>query len=162
MAREALQDASRRLHTVASLYRDTSAPSEDVDIGQHLQRLCQTAQQSFVQADCRITLSAPVHATSWSMEKIMPVSLIANELITNAYRHGLAQGPGTIAVSLRDLKGEFELCVSDTGHRLPRDFDLAKHAGLGLSIVDRLACEIGGTVRLLDGEHAGFVVTFPA
>lgn len=162
VAREALQDASRRLHAVASLYQNTYVPSEDVDVAQHLQRLCQAAQQSFVHPECRITLSVPVNATSWGMEKIMPVSLIANELITNAYRHGLAQGPGTIAVSLRHLNGEFELCVSDTGHRLPHDFDLAKHAGLGLSIVDRLASEIGGTVRLLDGEHAGFVVTFPA
>jgi two-component sensor histidine kinase len=96
------------------------------------------------------------------MDQTMLVSLIASELMTNAFRHGLAQGAGTIAVSLRRLDRAFELCVSDTGGRLSPDFDLAEHAGLGLSIVNRLATEIGGSVHLQDGERTGFVVTFPA
>lgn len=159
-ARQALLDASRRVHAVASLYRDMYVPGEQRDIARHLRHLCQAAQASF--ANATVTVSVPSEPIDWTMDKIMLVSLIANELMTNAFRHGLAQGPGTIAVSLRRLNGEFELCVSDTGGRLSPDFDLAKHAGLGLSIVERLASEIGGRVRWLAGEHAGFVVTLPA
>jgi len=159
-AREALLDASRRVQAVASLYRNIYVPSEQVDVGEHLQHLCTAAQEGF--AGARITVSIPTAPVACSLDKIMLVSLIANELLTNAFRHGLAQGKGTIAVSLRRLNGEIELCVSDTGGRLSPDFDLARHAGLGLSIVDRLATEIGGRVRLLDRERAGFAVTFPA
>jgi len=161
-ARQALLDASRRIQAVASLYRDAYKPGEQVDVAQHLRHLCQAAEQSFATGDCKMTVSVPSEPLPCSLERIMPVSLIANELLTNAFRHGLAQGPGTIAVSLRRLNGELELCVSDTGERLSPDFDLGKHAGLGLSIVDRLATEIGGRVRLLHEGHAGFAVTFPA
>lgn len=160
-ARQALLDASRRVRAIASLYRDIYVPSEGVAVAQHLQHLCQAAEQSFDLANCKVSVSVPSEPIAWDMDRIMVVSLIANELMTNAFRHGLAQGPGEIAVSLRRLNGEFELCVSDTGARLPPDFDLARHAGLGLSIVDRLASEIGGSVRCLSGESARFVVTFP-
>jgi two-component system, sensor histidine kinase PdtaS len=161
-ARQALLEASRRVQIVASLYRDTYVPDEQVDVARHLQHLCHAAEQSFAATSCKITLTIPPAPIVWSVDRVMPVSLIANELITNAFRHGLAQGPGTITVSLRRLDGNFELCVSDTGGRLPGDFDVAKHAGLGLSIVDGLAREIGGSVRLVDSAHAGFAVTFPA
>jgi nitrogen fixation/metabolism regulation signal transduction histidine kinase len=46
--------------------------------------------------------------------------------------------------------------------RLSPDFDPAKYAGLGLSIVNRAATEIGGRLCLLDREQAGFAVIFPA
>ena len=161
-AREALVDASRRVQTVASLYHALYVPGEHVDVARHLKHVCQTAEQGFAEAGCKVAVSVPTDAIAWSMDKTMLVSLIANELITNAFRHGLAQGSGTIAVSLRRLDGEFELCVADTGGRLPPDFDVAAHAGLGLSIVERLASEIGGIVRVLDGKPPAFTVTFPA
>ena len=159
-AREALLDASRRVHVVASLYRDLYVPSDQVGVAEHLRHLCRAAEEGFAHA--KITVSVPSDPIAWSMDKVMLVSLIASELMTNAFRHGLAQGTGTIAVSLRRLDDAFELSVSDTGGRLPPDFDLAMHAGLGLSIVKRLASEIGGSVRRLDREGAGFAVTFPA
>jgi two-component sensor histidine kinase len=155
-------DASRRVQAVASIYRDVYGPSGQIDVAQHLQQLCEVAEQSCAAAKCKIRLSVPSNRIVWTLDRVMPVSLIANELMTNAFRHGLAQGPGTIAVSLRRLNGNFELCVSDTGGRLPADFDLTRHAGFGLSIVEGLARQIGGSVHLPGGEHAGFAITFPA
>jgi two-component sensor histidine kinase len=159
-ARQALLDASRRVQALASLYRDNYTPSEQVDARQYLQHLCTAAEEGFAEAN--ISLSVPPDPVLWSMDKTMLVSLIMNEFMTNAFRHGLAQGPGTIGVSLRRVDGEFEVSVWDTGGRLSHDFDLADDAGLGLSIVDRVATEIGGRVRLLESEPAGFAVTFPA
>ena len=85
---------------------------------QHLQHLCKTAEQGFAEAN--ITLSVPSDPVFWSMDKTMLVSLILNEFLTNAFRHGLAQGRGTIEVALRRLNGEFELYVSDTRPSVPR------------------------------------------
>jgi two-component sensor histidine kinase len=159
--REALLDASGRVQTIASLYQALYVPGEQVDVARQLGYVCQAAERGFAEAGCKVTISVPSEPIAWPMDKTMLVSLIANELITNAFRHGLAQGPGTIAVSLRRLNGEFELCVADTGGRLPPGFEVAAHAGFGLSIVDRLASEVGGTVRVLDGEQPAFTVTFP-
>lgn len=161
-AREALLDARRRLDVIASLYANASDVTEEVDVAEHLQRLCKAVQQGFGHGECEVSVSAPPDAPTWSMDRIMPLSLIVNELLTNAFRHGLAQGPGRIEVTLRGADGRFELSVSDDGGRLPADFDLASSGGFGLSIARRLAAEIGGDVRLLSDTHPRFVLTFPA
>jgi len=161
-ARAALLEARRRLDVISSLYANASDPTEKVDVAEHLQRICAAAQQSFGHVDCDVSVTVPPNSPTWSMHRVMPLSLIANELLTNAFRHGLAQGPGHIEVALRLVDGVLELSVSDDGGRLPADFDLGTQAGFGLSIVQRLASELDGQVRVLSDGQSRFIVTAPA
>lgn len=70
------------------------------------------------------------------------------------------RGPG--GSRSRTVNSGLELSVSDDGGRLPADFDLTSQAGFGLSIVRRLASEIGGQVRVLSDGQSRFIVTVPA
>lgn len=160
--REALLDARRRLDVITSLYANTSDPTAEVDVAEHLQTLCKTAQEGFGQGNCEVSVSAPPQALIWSMDRIMPLSLVVNELLTNAFRHGLAQGRGRIEVMLRGANGRFELSVADDGGRLPADFDLAGTGGLGLAIARRLAAEMDGDLGVVRDSRPRFVLTFPA
>ena len=91
----------------------------------------------------------------------IPVSLIANELITNAAKHG----SGAIAVRLEVLpEGGHVLSVCNDGPALPQGFDPAARAGLGMKIVLALVGQIGGTLRIdRCGQCQGtrFAVAFP-
>jgi two-component sensor histidine kinase len=90
----------------------------------------------------------------------IPLSLIANELITNAGKHG----HGTITVRLEvPAGGGHVLSVCNDGSVLPQGFDPAASAGLGMKIVLALVEQIGGK---LENERNGqcrgtrFAVTF--
>lgn len=75
----------------------------------------------------------------------IPLSLIANELITNAAKHGR----GTITVRLEaPTEGGHLLSVCNDGPALPQGFDPAASAGLGMKIVLALVEQIGGKLRI--------------
>ncbi len=94
----------------------------------------------------------------------LPLVCIANELITNAVKHGA----GKITVRVRPCAADYELSVSDNGPGLPNEFDWANTAGrkgLGMKIVRALVGRIGGRFEWGVGErHCGARVSvfFPA
>jgi two-component sensor histidine kinase len=78
----------------------------------------------------------------------IPLSLIVNELITNAIKHGT----GRITVTLRQSGKGHALSVSNSGSELPEGFDPTACKGLGMTLVSSLAAQIGGELQIDRGE----------
>jgi two-component system, sensor histidine kinase PdtaS len=89
----------------------------------------------------------------------IPLSLIVNELITNAIKHGRGRITVTLALS---GKGH-ALSVSNGGSGLPEGFDATACKGMGMTLVSSLTAQIGGELRIDrgdDGECTRFTVLF--
>jgi two-component sensor histidine kinase len=78
----------------------------------------------------------------------IPLSLIVNELITNAIKHGR----GRITVTLAPSGKGHALSVSNDGSDLPEGFDPTACKGLGMTLVSSLAAQIGGELQIDRGE----------
>jgi two-component sensor histidine kinase len=78
----------------------------------------------------------------------IPLSLIVNELVTNAIKHGR----GRITVTLGPSGKRHALSVSNSGSDLPEGFDPTACKGLGMTLVSSLAAQIGGELRIDRGE----------
>ena len=80
----------------------------------------------------------------------IPLSFIANELITNAAKYG----EGRITVGLEAIPGSgYALSVSNEGPVLPEGFLPATSKGLGMPIVRSLVESIGGDLRIGRGDN---------
>ena len=79
----------------------------------------------------------------------VPLSFIANELITNAAKYG--KGRITVSLEANAAKG-YALSVSNDGPVLPEGFDPAASKGLGMTIVRSLVESIGGELRIGRGD----------
>ena len=90
----------------------------------------------------------------------IPLGFIANELITNAAKHGT----GRIAVRLEaDAAKGYALSIANEGPGLPEGFDPAAGKGLGMRIIRSLVKQIGGELRIGRGDNnqgARFTVLF--
>jgi len=96
------------------------------------------------------------------IDTAIPLGLILNELVTNAFKYGVAGLPdGHVAVSIRTLdEGNHLLEVRDNGPGIPEHIDLAKARSLGLRLVRRLSQQLFGKFSYRNEGGAVFSVTF--
>lgn len=99
--------------------------------------------------------------THFDIDTAIPLGLILNELISNAYKYAFTEGKGEIKVSLESLEnGKHQLTVTDSGQGLPVDFDLTKAKSLGLRLVRRLSKQLYGSVEYYYEQGSNFIITF--
>lgn len=98
----------------------------------------------------------------FDIDTAVPLGLILNELISNAYKYAFNQKrEGFLSITIESLgKGKHQLIVEDNGNGLPEGFDFAKARSLGLRLVRRLAKQLYGKVEYSGGHGARFVVSF--
>jgi PAS domain S-box-containing protein len=86
-----------------------------------------------------------------------PFALILNELITNAFKHAFPDGcQGRISVTAGEdtARSLLFLRVADDGTGMPTEADAGvTPSSLGMTLVQRLADQLGGTLQRLPVEH---------
>lgn len=90
-------------------------------------------------------------------------SLILNELLTNAFRHGIPEGhSGTVKILIEEDDQAVRIEVADDGVGT-KQLGKSRVVGSGRSIVDALARdELNGTFEFISTEHGTrAIVTFP-
>jgi len=104
---------------------------------------------------CRATVAG--EPTPIPTTLVMPLGLIANELVTNAAKHGA----GRIWVEVVPAGRGLSLTVRDDGPGLSAGFDPAARTGLGMRVVQSLVAQHGGTFDFgaAEGGGASFRVT---
>lgn len=105
-----------------------------------------------IQADPNIQVPA---------DRAIPIGLILHELISNALKHGLQGSGGEIFVELdQNLVGQATLGVSDSGNRLPADFDPNATDSLGFQLINSLVQQLSGTLQIEQGTQTTVRVRF--
>jgi two-component sensor histidine kinase len=105
-----------------------------------LNTVCETARQTFPR---ELEIDCEAEAMQLSNDAAMPLALIANELLTNAVKHGFdRQGAGTVRVRLRREDDGFLFYVEDDGPGF--DLQLVQQRSSGLRLVQGLARQLGG------------------
>jgi len=100
-----------------------------------------------------IELKLEVESVVVSASVAASLGLILTELITNAVKYAFpAKATGTVTVFCKKTSGGRAILeVSDDGVGLPVGFDLSRDAGMGLTLIQGLAEQIGGTFRIGKG-----------
>lgn len=92
-----------------------------------------------------------------------PVSLIVNELVTNALKYAFPAGKtGTITVTTAPAgENEIELVVGDDGVGLPAGFDVRSARSLGMQLVAGLTDQMHGEISVSGEAGTRFAIRFP-
>lgn len=139
-----LDDVTRRIVAVGHVY-DQIHKADDLarlDLGGYLKSVCDQLVYAFGRKG--VTLRTQLAAIMVDIDTALPVGLITQELVTNAFKHGLSDGKGEILVTLERRDGLGVLTVRDSGAGLG---EMAKEPGMGLRLVERLAAQIDGALK---------------
>ncbi len=164
-ARQAFADTSARVMSVArvhdSLYQADRV--DEVDLGQTIESLCKDLAG----------LAGEGHSVDLTVERGMMVpyrkavalSLIATELVTNAFKYATkATGGGRVEVTVSASDaGGVQLMVCDDGAGLPEGWAESKGSaqgtGLGMKLIRAMLDQINARLDVVNNPGACFTIT---
>jgi two-component sensor histidine kinase len=163
-AREALIDSCNRVRSMAQIHQSLYQ-SEDiakVNFANFCESLISSLLATFNVDIGRVKVKSDLAHVELAIDQAVPCGLIANELITNALKHGFPGGTqGEITVSTQKNDDDVvTLCVSDNGRGMPDGFTPGKSEGLGLQLIELLTDQIGGTLEVVTEGETTFIITF--
>ena len=133
----------------------------NINIEEYITELAQNLLRSY-RLNQRIDLDIDVKVETLSLDTLIPLGLLLNELISNSLKHAFkTRESGKITVQLeRNAKGMFELVVGDNGVGLPADFNFSSAHTLGMELVVTLTSQLDGTISRLPKEGSYFKMVF--
>lgn len=160
-ARAGLTEAAGRLNAIARVHRQLTrtAPDCNVDLARYLEPFGEDVAYGI---GARLKVRAA--GVTIPAETAGQICLVLNELAMNAVKHGgIPHGePVVLTVgAARRGDGRVTIDVRDNGRGLPDGFRLDAPQSLGMRIVNSTVEKLGGDIRTLDGEGAGFRITIP-
>ena len=113
--RNALDEAAARVIATARVHEQLHKSDHlgVIAFGNYLEGLCTELTNSMQRSE--VSLICKCDAIDVPADKALSLGLVANELITNAFKHGCLAGATTILVQLIEEDAEFILSVSDDG-----------------------------------------------
>ena len=159
--RQALDVASARLIAVARIHERLYKGEKlgIVEFGTYLEEMCRDLRTSLRHS--KMTMAVKTAECDLSIDQAIPLGLIANELVTNAFKH-CGDSKATISVDLDCDATILTLTVSDTGVGMPSDYEPLIKTGLGMKVIDTLVRQLNGSLVLpAAGATARFQVTIP-
>jgi len=129
-----------RIEALQLLYRDLTVEGlgQTIDLGHYVSQIASAVMHTYAVDGIRLDLKVD-HALA-SINIAMPVGLLVNELLTNAFKHAFSgRDGGTITVRcLHEDEEHYRVVVADDGVGLPEDVQWPAQGKLGYLILQTL------------------------
>ena len=135
-----LDKLAGRIESLQLLYKDLSADElgPAVDLGHYVGEIAAAVMHTYAVGGVRLDIK--VDYAPASIDVAMPVGLIVNELLTNAFKHAFSgRGSGTLTVRcLHEHDSKYRIVVADDGSGLAEGITWPVPGKLGALIVQTL------------------------
>ena len=156
----ALSDAEARVQAIAQVHDRLWRKDEvlNVNAGEFLSDLC----LALGGGSPSHTLKCTTDEITLPTDRAIALGVLANELVTNAFKYAYPQGSGQIDLSLAAIGDLLRFEVADGGAGLPHGRDPRQQQSLGMRIIDNISRQLGGEPQWRDNAPGvRFVLEFP-
>lgn len=172
-ARGLLEDSVNRVRSMALIHQQLYGVEslERIDLGDYARTLAESLRGALAP---HARLRVDVAMVEVAVDTAVPLGLILNEFLTNAFKYGLperANGGGPtprrtgehcdILVEVGIVDDRIGLAVTDSGNGPPAAFDPDRSTGLGLQLVRSLSRQIRGKFTFDFDRGSRFAVSCP-
>jgi two-component sensor histidine kinase len=161
----AFRKSQSRVRSIAAFHEGIYQAKDlaHVDMARYFEDLLRGLRATYGGATDGVKVTVTAASVVLGADLAIPCGLIANELVTNAFKHAFPGGRGRIDIALQRRDDQLVLCVTDDGVGLPPGLDLPSLTSLGLRLVETLSEQIGGALRVDRGDPGvAFSVMFKA
>lgn len=160
-ARVALSQTRARIGALAQVHRLLFEESRDgdddhVNIASLLNALC-SQLRALHRAQDKVRLHCDASPQQVPIDMVVPLTLLAVEAVTNAFRHGFPDGrSGTIALCFMADAATLTMTITDDGIGFGQT---QQYASMGRQLMDAFAKQLGGMIEIVSVRHGGTTVT---
>lgn len=149
---KAIHDSRDRVLSMALVHQRLYEQEQvgGVAMPDYLRQLLDGIRQAHLNAE--VAVQSDVDPLVLDIDTVVPVGLVINELVTNAYKYAFPDGrAGTLSVSLKDEGDHLALVVADDGVGMPQS-GAPERKSFGMQLVRSLARQLKGELRV-SGEN---------
>lgn len=165
VVREAFAKSNDRINAMA-LIHESLYQSDDfskISPEKYIDKLIQSTVSTFGSIDKQIEHELDIEEIELSMDEAIPMALVINELLTNAYKHAFPNGnTGKITIVLKEIEDDTILLkFSDNGvgmldEIIPHELD-----SLGMQLIyDLVEGQLKGEIELERTNGTNYLITF--
>jgi len=161
---ELIEDTQARIQSIAKIHEKLyqTETLSDIEVREYIEEFSEVLVKTFNSSQKDIRLRRDVEQFRLDIEKAVPLGLIINELLSNAYKHGFSNvQEGDIRIALKKEKGTATISVADNGKGLPANFSITNGESLGTTLIQTLADQLEGKIEVSQNGWTEFRISFP-
>jgi two-component sensor histidine kinase len=130
-----------------------------MQMDEYIKQLILEIQISYTQPNHIIEMDVDLDAIQLDFDTSIPLGLIINELVTNAYKHAFPSGVGHIWVSFKKLEKNYQLIVKDNGIGTPDNYKEKMENSLGMELIHLLSQQINAQLSIIHDKGLEVKIT---
>ncbi|MCR9130995.1 MAG: PAS domain S-box protein [bacterium] len=160
-----LKNSQNRILSIALVHQKLYQVDtlDEVNVGDYVEELISNLQNT-LQHSGNLSINVAADDVLLNIEHAVPCSLIINEAVVNAIKHGFAdKDQGNINITIKRNPSMVQIKVEDNGCGIPDDFEFEQADSLGLTLIRILSQQLEGNCRFeaLETEGTRFILRFP-
>jgi len=163
MVRDILHVTGNRMKSIALVHEQCYRSSDflHVDMVSFIRALGVQLKCTYPREKIEFTVQG--EGLTLDMGKAIPLGIIANEILSNAFRHAFTEEEcGLVYVEAETMDGgEWAVRFGDNGKGLPDSLDLASPATLGIRLIRDLAEQIDAELTVDGGQGTVYTLRIP-
>jgi len=143
-ALEAINESKDRVTAISLLHQEIykNEVLKTIQADAYLRNLATGIQNTF-DPHKNTQIIMHLEEISLDIDQLIPIGLIVNELLTNAFKYG----GNIIHLEMINTNGRITLTVFDNGKGMPDDFDTVKSTSLGFKLMNLLTQKLKGIIE---------------
>ena len=154
-----------RVLSLADLYdllARSDEASESIPLSAYIASIAKGLEASYATAGMGISIETDLAELELPSKGASSIGMIVNELVTNSLKYAFPNGrSGRVTITLVREGDSARLSIADDGIGMPAESYAKENSGYGLRLVDMLARDLGGGLRIDGSAGARFLVHFP-
>ncbi len=159
-----LLEGQNRVESMALVHQKLYQTEDlrEVHFQEYLEQLMDALSESYDGKSQQVETVVNAHDISMDIDNAIPLGLIVNELVTNAYKYAFqGKEKGSIRISLhKEKEAGYRLAVSDDGLGLPAGFSMESPHSLGMRLVKMFTRQLRGNLNWHSDSGAHFSIQF--
>lgn len=147
-AQEAVNEGKNRVKSMALIHQKLYQQDNlmGVDVLDYIQNLTTTLKSTYGIDEGKVDVKYDIQQLNFDVDTIIPIGLILNELISNAFKHAFREGrSGELNIRLKETESDMlELVVKDNGVGSKKQISLTDSFGMRMisSLAQKLEAEV--------------------